>query len=254
MDAGLRIEIKNRKPIELSDFTTSLWALANEFRKQMETEAPEIAAADVRLYVKSVQSGSIIAEVIAIAPQALQLVSYANSVMGFYKHVKNAYDYLAGVTDEKPPLDKSSYENLSGIVEPVAKESGSQLNIGVLNGDLFLTLDSLKANAIQNKARKEIEALAEPTKGLHEKVLLYWYQARGDAKSKTGDRAIIESISPFSVKTICANDLIKAQMILEDANPFKEAYVVDVMVETIRGKPALYKVLAVHDKFQREDF
>jgi len=127
------------------------------------------------------------------------------------------------------------------------------INIGAVHGPLVLHVDSQRANAIQNKARREIEALAEPSKGLHEKVLLRWYQARGVAESKAGDRAIIESISSLPVKTICANDVIKMQMILEEGNPFREAYIVDVMVDTIRGKPALYKILAIHDKFEPTD-
>ena len=40
-------------------------------------------------------------------------------------------------------------------------------------------------------------------------------------------------------------------MLFEDKNPFRMAYVVDVSVETIEGRPALYNVLAVHDKFER---
>jgi hypothetical protein len=252
-DATLRIEIKNRRPVEVGDFTSSLQALAEEFKSQIEARDPEIAAADVRLYVKEVRTGSIIAELVAIAPQTLQLVSYTNAVVGFYKHMKSAYDWLSGDAEQRPALDKQSLHNLSQIVEPVAKESGSQINIGVVHGSLVLNVDSQRANAIQNRARKELEALAEPSKGVHEKVLLRWYQARGgDVKSKAGDRAIIESVSKVAVKTICANDAIKSQMILEEENPFREAYIVDVMVDTINGKPALYKILAVHDKFEPE--
>ncbi len=251
-EAMLTVEIKNRRPIELGDFSLSFAALGEEFKRQIESLEPEVAAADVRLYIKEVRSGSVVADLVAIAPHTLQLLSYTNAVLTFVKHIKSAYDFLAGDAEEKPTLDKVSYQNLSQIVEPIAKDSGSQINIGTV-GTLYLQVDSQRANAIQNKARKEIEALAEPAKGLHEKVLLRWYQARGDAKSKAGDRAIIESIGKQPVKTICANDAIKSQMVLEDQNPFREAYIVDVMVDTIKGKPALYKLLAVHDKFPTDE-
>lgn len=251
--AVLSVEIRNRRPVEVVDFTGSLLAVANEFQRQIEAGDPETAAADVRLFVKEVRTGSIVAELVAIAPQALQLASYTNAVVAFVRNAKAAYDYLAGDSEEKPSLDKPTLENLSQIVEPVAKDNGSQLNIATFNGNLYVHVDSQRANAIQNKARRELEQLAEPSRGLHEKVLLRWYQARGDAKSKSGDRAIIESIGKSPVKTICANDAIKMQMILEEENPFREAYIVDVMVETINGKPALYKILAVHDKFLPDD-
>src|SRR5258708_7552480 len=132
----------------------------------------------------------------ALAPQALQLISYTNALVNFFKHIKAAYDYLSGASDVKPPLDKTTYQNLSNIVEPVAKDRGSQINIGNVSGDLVLHINSTEANAIQNAAKREIELLAEPTVGIHEKVLLYWYQARNEAKSGTVDRATIENISP----------------------------------------------------------
>ena len=54
-----------------------------------------------------------------------------------------------------------------------------------------------------------------------------------------------------AVKVAFSDETIKAMMLFEDKNPFRMAYVVDVSVETIEGRPALYNVLAVHDKFER---
>jgi len=34
---------------------------------------------------------------------------------------------------------------------------------------------------------------------------------------------------------------------------FRKAYLVDVDVQTISGKPSLYKILAVTDSFDRDD-
>lgn len=36
----------------------------------------------------------------------------------------------------------------------------------------------------------EINLMKEPISGIKEKVLLHWYQARNDPKSKAGDKAI----------------------------------------------------------------
>jgi hypothetical protein len=250
-ESELTIEIKNVHPIELGDFTQSLLSVAEEFRR-VSFEDPEVAAADVKLYVTEVRTGSITATLLALAPQALQLLSYANSVLTFYKHVKAAVDYLSGTTADKPNLDKVSLQNIANIVEPIAKDRGSQMNFGHV-GQLVINIDYPKANAIQNAARREIALLNEPVSGVHEKVLFYWFQARADTKSKSGDRGIIESITRQPVKTIFANDIIKAQMMMESENPFKEAYIVDVGVETIRERPSLYKIISLHEKFPRED-
>ena len=174
-------------------------------------------------------------------------MSSANTVLEFHTYLYRAYEYLngkGGADCERPNLDKTSLQNLSNIVEPIAKDRASQININGPNSNVYISLTSHDANAIQNAARKQIEALTIPERALHEKVLLYWYQARVDTSSRAGDRGIIESFSsPSAVKVICATDSIKAQMILNESNPFREAYIVDVMVETIRGKPAVYSVL-----------
>jgi len=253
VEATLTIVIKNSKPVELADLTRSLLSFADEFTRYIEANEPEAVAGEVKLYIKEMKSGSIVADLVAISPQIVQLISYTNAVISFGKHLKTAYDYLTGKSDEKPELDKASYDNLSSIVEPIAKDRGSQLNIGSIQGAVVININSKDANAAQNAVRKQLENLKEPESRLHEKVLLYWYQARADATSKTGDKGIIESISKRPVKVICDTEKIKSEMVLDDVNPFKEAYVVDVMVETIRDKPALYKVLAIHDKFEREE-
>jgi len=252
-EARLTFEIKNSKPVELTDLTRSLLSFADEFRRHIEVNQPEAAAAEVTLYIREIKTGSIFADILAVSPQLLQGISYVNAVVSFEKHLKSAYDFLSGKTEDKPLLHKASYENLSSIVEPIAKDHASQLNVGTINGPVYVHLNSTEANAAQNCARKEIERLREPSTRLHEKVVLYWYQARAEVSSKAGDRGIVESISPNPAKVICANDQIKLQMIFEQENPFKEAYVVDVVVETIKGKPVLYKILNLHEKFERED-
>jgi hypothetical protein len=88
--------------------------------------------------------------------------------------------------------------------------------------------------------------------GIQEKVLLYWYQARNDPRSKSGDRAIIESISTSAVKVVFVNENIKAKILSSSENPFMLAFVVDVAVETIQGRPALYRILEMHDSFERD--
>ncbi len=252
VNARLTVEIMNHRPLELADMTRGFLGLAEEFQHFIERDEPETAAGEVKLYIQEIRSGSIIADLVAVSPQLIQSVSHINAVINFGKHLKNAYGYLTGKSESKPRLDKESYQNLANLVEPIANDHGSQLNIGIINGPVHISLNSTDANAAQNSARKELEKLKEPNSSMHEKVVLYWYQARADTTSKAGDRGIIESISPNPVKVICVSDAIKLQMIFEQENPFKEAYIVDVVVETIKGKPALYKIIAIHDKFERD--
>ena len=251
-EAEFTIEVKNTRPIELLDLTASLTALANEYQRHLQRDHAEDAASEVRLYVKEIRTGSVIAELMAASPSIIQGLSYANTVVSFSTFLKKSYDFLTGKSDAKPvELDRKALEHLSQIVEPIAKDNGSQLNIGTLNGNVYY-VTSAEANQAQNTANRLLKDESTSATKYREKVLLYWHQARNDARSTTGDKGIIESISEMPVKVICMKDSLKAEMILDIENPFKEAYIVDVAVETINGKPVIYKIMKLHDKVPRE--
>lgn len=252
-ESKLTIEILNTKPVELGDLTRLLLGISNEFKRFIDQTEPSLVAADVRLYIEEIRQGRIIADVVAISPQVMQVLPFINAVASFTKHLKNAYDYLAGNSDEKPSLDKASYQNLTSILEPIAKDSGSQLNLGQVEGNVYISINSPTANAVKEKAAQELVALGEATTGLKEKVLFYWYRARADTRIQTGDKAIVESVSLRPIKVVFANDEIKEQMIQGDDNPFRFAYVVDILIDTIGGQPKLFKVVTVHERFPLED-
>ena len=160
---------------------------------------------------------------------------------------------MAGKRDTPPKeLDRPNYQNLSNIVEAVAKDSKAQINIGTMNinAPVQIKTNSMEANAVQNRAKREAEKLQEPITDTKEKVVLYWYQARNDSKARTGDKAVVESVYRGPVKALCVNESIKTKMVLGADNPFTHAYVVDVTVETVKGKPVLYRILDVHERLE----
>lgn len=166
-----------------------------------------------------------------------------------------AYEWLLGKASEKPAITKTSLENLSQIVEPVCKDNGAQLNMSTTvnnYGTMIFAMNSEQTNAVQNRIRRELELLKEPVSGEHKHVVMYLYQARNDASSNAGDRAIIESISKASVKTEFADDDMKFSVLHPTGgNPFEYAYVVDVDVETVHDRPVLYKVKAIHQSIEQ---
>lgn len=248
----LKFEIKNVKPIELIDLTNSLLALGNEYQNFISKQHPEAMASDVKLYINEVRSGSVIALLTAMTPQLMDGFNYVNTVVDFAGFLKSSFALLSnGQANKNSELSPATLSNLSQIVEPVAKDSGAQLNIGTLNvtGNVYLSVPSKEANVIQNQISHIDRERRTKTHGLHEKVLLHWFQARKDTDSRFGDKAIIEAISPNPVKVICANDELKARMVLSDKNPFNEAFIVDVIADTLNEKIVLYKIVEVHERF-----
>lgn len=256
-DMKLTIEIKNTEPVELMDLTHSLSSLADEYKKFLSRSESVMNTDNIKLYVKEIKTGSIITELTALAPFALPFIEHAATIIKYAEYLKGMFEYLTGKTGKPQEIiEKQTFQNLTNIIEPVAKDKGSQFNIGAMtvNGDVTVNfgLSSLEANAAQNTARREIDRLKEPDTGMHSQVLMYLYQARNDVTSTTGDKAIIESIHAGPVKTVFANESIKSKVLADESNLFKKAFVVDAAVETIAGVPKLYRIAEIHDIFDRE--
>lgn len=252
----LIIEIKNKHPVELLDLARSMMALGDEYQRFLLKHDAMLDADNVKLYIKEIRSGSIITELVALAPYTLPFVEHADSVLEYAKYIKAFYDWAIGKNDTPPPqVEKTTLQNMSQIIEPIAKDKASQINFGAITigGDfiLNLSLSGMEANAAQNAIRREIDARKEPVIGIREQVVMYWAQARNDQNNKAGDKARIESICPNDVRVRFANDALKTRMLYEEPHPFSKSFIVDVAVETINDKPVLYKVLNIHEELER---
>lgn len=256
-ESKLRVQICNKRPIELIDFTEGLLSLGNQYKKFIVRNPDLSFADDVSLFIKEVKTGSIIADLVPMAAATLPFIVDFNNIATFLTNLKLAYSFFVGKTNKKPEIDKQDLNQLSKIINPVARDNGSNINIyTILNGDIrdSFNMTSVEANAAQNGIDRELKLLKEPTSKLKEKVILYWYQSRNDPDCKTGDLGIIESVKPTPVKTIFDSEGIKASMVLNaDENPFHYAYIVDVVVDTINDNAALYKIVKFHERFKKPE-
>lgn len=136
-DAKLTIKIKNNRPVELLDLTESLLSLG-EYKRFIAAN-PDAGAQNVRLYVKEIRAGSIVADLVALvavgAPMALPYMGNAVTILDFAGYLRDSYEYLIGNRpDKRAELQKADYTNLSKLIEPVAKDNGSQINITATDG------------------------------------------------------------------------------------------------------------------------
>jgi hypothetical protein len=254
------LDLKNTRPVDLFDLSRAFDAFAKEYKRSLFAYDDPYLQEEVSLHVTSIRSGSIIAELAALAPYALPIVENANTIFDFCSNLKTAFDWLRGEGTRPKEVEPDQLENYASIVGPVVKDAGSQLNIQggisaqnvtIINNPIIIALDHTMASRVQEGANRELALLTKRKAGLHEKVVLSWYQARNDPKSKNGDRAIIESIEPRSIRALFVNASVKAKMLSGVRNPFKQAYLVDVMVETVQNKPVLYRILEVHEVIKK---
>jgi hypothetical protein len=261
-DGKFVVEIKNERPVALIDLTDSLSAFAREFEAFADSPSSDLAGAyrsETRLYISSMRTGSIISELIPHAPALLPILSEVNTVVGFAKHIKSAIEVmLAKKKDEKSKVSTPTLQNIKSIIQPVAKDNGSQLMITgdvnvSFNAPVTVVLNSNSARSLEYEIDRELEQRNRPEQNPYKNVVMHWYQARNDAASKAGDRAIIESIWPKSVKVVFESEKAKYKMLKVKDNLFDHAFLVDVQVEMVLNRPTLYKIVAFHRDLGRRE-
>jgi hypothetical protein len=260
----LHFKIQNSQPIELLDLTKSLSAMADEYRRHLDDLGLDSSEQPVKLLIKEVRAGSIEIDLVDVAamayPSLVAMGGDINTIVEFGKHIKACLDYLLKKTPQKPSSFKEArrLQNLSDILEPIAKDPNATMTIrpmviNINGANSNVVVQTMESNAAQNEIGREISQIKKPVKGFEEKVLLRWYQTRNDAKSKIGDKGIVESITGRPVKTIFSGDSLKNQMLQMDDNFYRRAFLVDIQIDTINGRPALYKIIAIHDTIDISD-
>jgi hypothetical protein len=237
--AELTVRFENRRPVDTTDLGRMLLALGTEYEEFViaRFEGPPVNA---RLYVSHVETGSIILVLHSLLDQASFILEHIEIFAGFITNLHEIIDFLlqSPTTRDATPkvpeaVSPASVERISTIVEPVAKDGGSNLTINVtVSGNQApvhiqpVIISSERANALQNSARRFLSP-ALPSSGGFKGELLRLHQMRGDIKAKTGDRGIIEKFSPRPVKLHFMTPEVKAAIVDQQDNPFKMAYIVD---------------------------
>lgn len=258
-DVRLVVTIENKMPVELIDLAKSLFALSDQFTDYVSANAQNRNERAARLYVKEIKSGSVIVELVEYATIGMiPFLENVNTIVGFGQYLKNAVDFFLNGTGENPNLETGDYRDLSTIINPIAKDNGSQLNIQtIVNGNVTVNLNvtSLESNALQNVFKKEIESKKEPEvlPDAIEKVLMTLFQARSDKNATTGNKGTIESLDKKPLNLIFATDDLKNDILHGSDNPLHNAFIVDVKIQNANGKPAAYTILKLHESFEITD-
>lgn len=251
--AVLRVEIRNTKPVDLIDLTTSLMALGQSFSDYATAKTGDPLPDNMRLYVKKMRSGSVIAELVTLTEQAQWIAEHVEVLAGFVGNLDDIMKFFMGKTDvpaEAPTKRQAGH--LVSIVEPIAKDSGAQLNINVMDGGTVsihqtIHVTSLDANAMQNGAKRFLGP-ALPSNYVAVDQLMVLEQVKNRAKAQTGDWGIIEVITDRPVKLrFLSADAKRRVLELDHENPLQCAFLVDVEVRSVEGRPVLYQVIEVKD-------
>ncbi|ASP92488.1 hypothetical protein [Sinorhizobium meliloti] len=253
----LRIEFKNTKPIELVDLTTSFTALAESFKDFANSTTGDPHPNNLRLYVKEIRSGSVIADLITVAEQAQWIMEHAEVFAGFVSSTNELVNYFLGRESAKAaePSVKQARQ-IAQFVEPVAKDFGSQLNMNVMDGAVVhvhqhFHINGMEANAVQNGVNRFLGPRLPSTQVLPDQLMIL-EQVKNSASAKSGDRGIIEAVYPKPVRLQFSSEEAKRRVLDLQENPLQCVFQVNVEVRSIEGRPALYRIIEVTDVIHRE--
>jgi len=246
--------IDNKRPVLATVYAQSLEALSAEYTRYISAFHSPADAEFTHMFVDQMRQGSIVSVLEPIVVGALPLFDAARTIFEYSDYLKAVIDWALGKTEEKPKLadEARTLKDMVKILEPVARDQGAQMNIGTVSNhgtiNFTLNIGATDANAAQNHFRRFMEPAKPLPGGEHKMVALRWYQTKGDAKAKTGDKARIESIYPNPVKVMFASPDLKERMVIAEAQIYHKAFIVDVSVEVVDDKPVLYVVKAYHDE------
>lgn len=252
----LEITINNKGPVALADLTLSLLSFNQQFQKFIETDTDRDQCSSTELFIKDVRSGSIVIELVSQILPTVPLFWENGSLSEWINLVKSIMDWFLGKSEQKPrELSSQDLKQWHSIVEPIAKDSGSQMNISVSDNGTVINqffINSQDANAAQNSIQRLLAKQDVPNDHVHNRQVMYWNQAKFDKKSETGDKAVIENISKKPLKVIFENNSVKENILAGDTRfdkPWHElAYVVDVDVQFVRDVPKLYKIIRYYSE------
>jgi hypothetical protein len=114
-------------------------------------------------------------------------------------------------------------------------------------------LNSIEANAVQNRIAHELMRVPKDDNDLFERELLVFYQARDDLKAKTGDKGVIDRLSKRPVKLLFASEEVKQSVLERKENIFRLLFVVDVRSHKLDDRTVAYTVYRVHEVFEKSD-
>lgn len=259
----LRLHMEPAEPIEVTDLTGALAALARQYDVFAKKHWAYPPSARVKLLISNISPGSIdINFVPEVAASIATLLPIVHSAHEFAEYLSWLLDFFKVIDGRSPPPEISvqDCDDVVNIVKPIAKHGGNQV-FNTFNGstiNIFSPISVTEARTITENAVRTKETLRLENPERRERVSLIWKRLDRDAAKREGstpDKVIIEEIDPHprAVHFTDAMAYLKDEMIRDDDNPYRKVYFVDVEVSRVNRKVVAYRIVGYHGKDDLEE-
>lgn len=258
------VVIENSDPIDLLDFTASLTGLAREHEARIRAQRPGVELDETRLLIVEVRKGSIILEMLPALAPIIANMEYANTAIEFVKHLAGMVGQLKLPGGRLEDPTTTQLKNLGDTVQSVVRDSTGRLKIEARykNGRVLqeLVIEKDDAVVIETNVIEQRREIEQSKSVAYPRVLMRLHQSSVEdlrVGKRTSEKGIVESIDMVPRTLIYASDLagqrIKEEIMKPDGNPFQKGFVIDLDVETVGGKPRVYRVIDVYDIIDLEE-
>jgi hypothetical protein len=258
------IEINNSDPLDLADFISALSGLSREHENILRESRPSISAEETRLLVADVRKGSIIMELVPALAPLVSTAEFVNTTVDFVAKLKKGFDQLKQVGGRLADPSVQRLKNFNDTVKAIAadpsgrlvvkashKEKGILQEFSVGKDDARLIIE----NTNNQKSELELHASAP-----YSKVLMRLHQSSVETPKigkRNAEKGIVERIDASPRPLVYASDqagqAIKSEILNPDGNAFNKGFIVDLDVETVGGRPKVYRITAVYNIIDLDD-
>ena len=221
----MRLHFNVHGPVELVEMTLAFQGLGFEYQSFVKQQALEDAAVtqngQVKLYITRLETNCILAELAPAMPllgSLAPVLTDVNTVRDFVHNTAEAVRWLMGLADKSEVAasdvqpSKRRIKHLRDVVRLVAQNKNANLGMSAIRYEeavgedravLEVSFTDDDCRLAEKGADRALAALDVREKADRERVLMYFYQTNIDdpkAVGQTGDKAIIESISPIPLR------------------------------------------------------
>lgn len=256
-DTALLVHIEHSKPIEVTDFITSVNAVNSLFNCYKQKHEGLSEMKEAKLYVEKIEHNCIdifFCEV--FSSSLIPFVENTNVMLEFAGYIKGIVDYFTKREGEKPDLSVGELKAIGDLTTITAGDFNGSTTIGAVckseKGNVFnnCSFHFHEGNGMKNQTVVEMERMKEKGEDemIHKRVLMTIYQVRNDSDTNKGNKAIIDDIfKGKKVPVVFETDELKNKILYSEINPTTKAFQIDAKVQTVNEKPIAYKVMALHD-------
>lgn len=253
-DTYLHFKLDLREPVELKDFVSMLGALSSQYEVYAKKSFPS-EASEGQFYIKEIRPGCIEGDLFPRAADMIEFMDTTLIVRGFIELFIVGLGQYFKRGGRSASATRKDLRDFSDVVEAVANDSGGSLLLEArskktpISEEVVFKFDTASARIAREEIAQHEAELSLKSGDDLKNVLMTFYQPNLSESDKSGEKAFIEASGvarPLAVHWVSGLAKSAIKSALKEGRSFKMGFYVDVTVDRVNGRPAVFKITGYH--------